>query len=352
MITLDGIAKKCGVSRMTVSRALSQKNNHKVSPELKEQIQRLAKEHGYRPSKLALSLSSGKTHMIGFICMNFRHFASEVFSGALEYFMPHGYDLLALEWSRLSSTGSLIKSIVDRRVEAVMVFPDQKDYSRDQLIELVNYGIPVLLVDRVLGGKKADRHFSFIGSDNFEASSLAVQHLVELGHKNISFVARKGDTQYSTFFERLQSYEKSMKKAGLKPLPLTLMDDENTPNSYSQILSTVKKNQCTGFVAANDVVASKTIMICQSGGYKIPQDISIVGMGNIASFVNSIYPPLTTVDLGASSIGRKAAEWLLGIVEQQSPGKLKMPPKTLKLSVNLKVRQSTDRCRNVKYNSI
>jgi DNA-binding LacI/PurR family transcriptional regulator len=340
MITVGQIAEKCGVSQMTVCRALNDKQKEKVSVPLRRKIRSIANEHGYRPSNISRALSTGKTYLIGYICEHLRHFASEIFSAALEKMAPDGYDMLALEWEQVLDRKKLLKSVVDRRVEGVLAFPDRRNNVDEHLLELVNYGIPVVLIDRVLNTKSIQQQFGFVGPDNHNASRLAVEHLVGLGHKKIGFAARMEDAAYSTTNQRYQAYQQAMMNNDLTPQEMIIVDNPDLQQSGGQLTERFLGDNITAVVADNDVVASKVMARAFSCGLKVPDDVSVVGMGNIEPFVGSLYPGLTTVDLGAHRIGCTAVQLLLKLIEDKNKSTGE-PVEQITVPVSLEVREST-----------
>lgn len=348
MITLEDIAQQCGVSKITVSRALNNEQSIKVAEPLRRQIREIARKHGYRPSSIAKSLSTGKTYLAGYICEQFSHFASEIFSAALEQLLPAGYDLLVLEWEQVMDRKRLLSSMVDRRIEGVLAFPARSGHTEEHLLELVRYNIPVVLIDRVLSDETIQEQFGFVGPDNDAASKLAVEHLVQLGHKTIAFAARKEDIAYSTSMNRYQAYRRVMEQFGLMPLERVIVDEATAKGDEHFAVRQFIERGITAVVANNDTVAAKVITGGYSCGVKIPDDLSIVGMGNVESFVSALYPPLTTVDLETQRIGRSAVELLLNMIGGKNGERRRfaaVPRERIFVPVSLKVRASTAVCK-------
>jgi LacI family transcriptional regulator len=311
MITLDQIAKKCGVSKMTVSRALGPES-HRVSPDKVKLIIQTAGKHNYRQNRLANSFSTGRTQLIAYLASEFRHFQSNVFSGVQAALVPQGYDILALQWSQTLRKGDrLLESIVDRRVEGVLLFHQGPHCDYSYLDDLQKHGIPVVVIDRDVNVSD----LGFVGLDNIGGSIEATEHLLGLGHRKIAFVSREEDLGYSSTIERFDGYKTTLEKVGLKYLePVIIPEKDYKGGDASVIANKINEEDLTAVICDNDVVAAFCILNFDDMGLKVPQDISVVGFGNIPGYVDLIRPSLTTVDINPYRIGVEASGLLMDMI--------------------------------------
>ncbi len=339
MVTLDTIAQKCGVSKMTVSRVLGNKGNL-VSEEKRKKILQVAKECNYRQNRLATFLNTGRTHLIAYLASEFRHFQSSVFSGIQSTLIARDYDILALQWSKSLKTGDkLMKSIVDRRVDGVMLFHDGPECDYSYLKELQSHNIPVVVLDRDVNISG----LGYVGLENFNGGVEASDYLLSLGHKSVIFVCREEDWGYSTTYERYCGYKAAMERKGLEAskqvvIPMDIFQN----NDYDALEKILDCNNTTAIVADNDVVAAHCILGLSDKGHKIPDDISVVGFGNVKGYVDLIRPALTTIDLDPKRIGVEASKLILDMIEaKHKPNtKTKYPDARIILPVKLVERNS------------
>lgn len=338
MITLETIAKKCGVSKMTVSRALSDKNEM-VSEKVRQKILKVAKEYHYRQNRLANSLNTGRTYLIGYLASEFRHFQSSVFSGVLSTLVPRGYDILTLQWSKALKTGdALLKSIVDRRVEGVLLFHEGPGCDYSYLQELQTHRIPIVVLDRDVNVSG----LGYVGLDNFNGSVEATSHLLQLGHRSVIFLCREEDWGYSTTTERFNGYRETMEKAGLQAAEPVIVPTEifNT-HDCDELENYIRRHTPTAVLADNDVVAAGCILALTEKGYRIPEQLSVVGFGNIKGYVNLIRPRLTTMDLNPKQIGVEASGLLLDMIAEKYSKEKIIKNNRIVLPMKLVVREST-----------
>lgn len=338
MITLEAIAEKCGVSKMTVSRALGAKGKQ-VSDEKRKQILKIAQEFNYRQNRLASSFNTGRTHLIAYLASEFRHFQSIVFSGVQSEAISNDYDVLTLQWSETLKTGDkLLKSIVDRRVEGVMLFHGDPGCDYSYLEDFRKHNIPVIILDRDINVPG----FGYVGLENYKGSLELTNHLLNLGHKSVIFLCRQEDWGYSTTTDRYEGYKEALKSKGLNPKdPVIVPTDLCKNNDYESFVKDIPHKETTAIVADNDVVAFYSILGLTSKGYKIPEDFSIAGFGNIKGYVELIRPGLTTMDLGPKKIGLEATKLLFDMIAEKYGESEKIPNNRIILPMKLVVREST-----------
>ncbi|MFI4911824.1 MAG: LacI family DNA-binding transcriptional regulator [Sedimentisphaeraceae bacterium JB056] len=311
MITLDQIAQKCGVSKMTVSRALG-RDSHRVSPDKLKIILETADKYNYRQNRLANSFNTGRTQLVAYLASEFRHFQSNVFAGVQAALVPQGYDILAMQWSQTLRKGDrLLESIVDRRVEGVMLFHQGPHCDYSYLEDLQKHGIPVVVVDRDVNVPD----LGFVGLDNIGGSVEATNHLLSLGHRNIAFISRDEDWGYSSTLERYKGYEMAMNEAGFSSLESIIIPEKDYKgNDASSVAKEIQKMNVTAVICDNDVVAAFCILNLADLGYSVPEQLSVVGFGNISGYVDLIRPKLTTVDLDPYKIGVEASGLLMDMI--------------------------------------
>jgi DNA-binding LacI/PurR family transcriptional regulator len=318
MIAISDIAKLCGVSKVTASRALNDETCELVAFETRKKILAMARKHNYRPNRVASNFSKGKTYMVGLIGYSLSdHFLGGIFTGVHDRLFPLGYDFQILVWSsEVRDKDRLIRSIVDRRLDGVIIAQGDETSDYRYLTQLQEYGIPIVAVDREV----PISNVSFVGSDDIGGAKQATEYLIRNGHKDILFVGREhhGRIVLSTVRNRREGYRETMIANSLVPremyLPLYKTHAENVEFFKNELQV---RPLPTAVFALSDSVAADYMSAAKHLGLRVPEDISIVGFSD-EPISSQLYPPLTTVKQEPARIGKVAADVLVERIEQKS----------------------------------
>jgi DNA-binding LacI/PurR family transcriptional regulator len=332
-VTLEEIAKKAGVARMTVSRALSGKSY--ISKETEKKIKKIADEMGYQPNLIARSLSIRKSMTIGIFMPKTKNifldvYITQILSGITDIVQEFDYRIMFFPYPENGRKKGLYTSIANSKLIDGMVLLKTKMDDPD-LESLASSGFPFVCVNY----RKKDDKYNFVDSKNKEGARLAVEHLVSLGHKRIGFVA--GSPKETNAVDRFAGYKQVMSKYKLETKPEWIIDGdfskekayENTEKLFSG------KSMPTAIVSSDDYMAIGVMEKLKEHGLSVPGDISIVGFDDI-ELASYIHPQLTTVRQPIYEIGKSSAEMLLNLIN-----KTKNVPHTKYLDVELIVRGST-----------
>ncbi|MDO9613130.1 MAG: substrate-binding domain-containing protein, partial [Bacteroidota bacterium] len=196
------------------------------------------------------------------------------------------------------------RALLSHRVDGVLVSISKETNSFDHLIDLQEGGIPLVFFDRIAPEVNADQ----VVIDDMEASYKATRHLIETGCKRIAHFA--GPQSLVIGRDRLQGYLNALTEAGL-PIDNRLIieadDFEKARNAVVELIDA--GNIPDGIFAVNDLTAIGAMQTLQKKGYKIPNDISIVGFSD-GRFSGITDPNLTSVDQHGYEMGTTAAEML------------------------------------------
>jgi DNA-binding LacI/PurR family transcriptional regulator len=329
-ITIKELAEKAGVSITTVSRAL---NGYKdINPRTRERILRLAKELEYQPSGIARSLVMKKSHTLGLIISEFtrsrrgHHFLFDIICGVNDRAAELGYDVI------LSATSphkqreiSYMELCRRRQLDGVILLGAR---IRDPYLqEVLETSVPCVLIDIPL---KAER-CSFVSLDNVKAAKQAVNHLLELGHRNIGFI--NGHREAYVSEQRLRGFCEAMQSAGLSAEPV-YYGDFDEESGIRGIRHLLKENpDLTAVFCANDWMAVGAMRELIRMGKRIPEDVAVIGFDDI-DLAQYISPSLTTVHQPRYEFGRQAVEALFRLLEGGKGESVIFQP-------SLKVREST-----------
>ncbi len=329
--TILDIATKLGLSAMTVSRALP--GQSEISAATKQKVILCATELGYQPHRWARSLVTRRSSIVGVVIPEISHsFFSEMTCGVEEVVDKGGYDiLLCHSRGNPDKEKAEILMLVGSMIAGLIVASVQPEKSPGPLAELEERGIPVVLVDRYFPKHK----FSSVRVDDRAVGRLATKCLIELGHERIAHI--QGPPVSPASF-RYRGYLEALKAAGILPhrewIVQGAFDFKSGGAAMGALLALHPRP--TAVFAANDPMAVGAIFACRDAGLRVPEDISIVGAGNIEG-QNDPNPFVTTLDWPREGLGRLAAKLLLAAIEDPS----RNAKETRVLEPRLLVRQST-----------
>lgn len=311
MVTIREIAETAGVSIATVSRVLSN-SPHPVSPHTRSLILRVAADLGYSPNRAARSLRTDRSSLIGVILDNFSsNWAPIIIRGIQDVLYKNDYFSLVVNipWE-IHSQSEVVQNLLGHSVEG-FIFVETWHPVSERLDMLSSK--PYVIVHRLF--HESDP-FSVI-PDEIYNSSLMVQHLIDLGHRDIAYIA--GPADYFSSEQRLTGYRTTLERAGIPfRADWVVRGEWKVSQGYQcaqQILSL--PDRPTALAAANDQLAYGALLAAQDSGLNVPGDLAIVGYDNdeIARIAN---PTLTTVTLPLFRMGQAAAENLLGQVHHEN----------------------------------
>jgi len=330
MITLEKIADQANVSVSTVSKALS---GHKaISQKTKDRIRQIADELGYTPNANAQSLVNKRANTIGVVYEVEFGLRNLFFSAVLEEFRRNaqlnGYDILLLSNNNEKNI-DYFRHCQSKNVDGVLIV-SIGSAPIEAINKLTQSSMAVITLDPLHSG------LNTIYSDSYAGIQKSCQHLYDLGHRKIAYV----NGSYTNLIgqQRLNGYLDFMKAHKLKPI----YDEKQSNESYtfSEGYQTMKY-LLTEFglpdavVCASDLMAMGTITLLQKRGYKIPDDVSVVGFDNL-SVCEISTPRLTTIAQDYEGIGKKA--WDLMIHMLNTDDRKKEP---IIVDTQLVVREST-----------
>ncbi|MGE6613517.1 LacI family DNA-binding transcriptional regulator [Peribacillus sp. NPDC076916] len=303
MVTIKDVAKKAKVSIATVSAVIN--SNKFVSDELKERVEIAIKELEYRPNKIARSLKKKETYLIGVIVTEITNpFYPLMFKGVEDVALANKYNLmLCTSGDNPQKEYELVQSMVDHGVDGIVLATIDKENSKSiQLLE--QEGVPHILINRAPQKYKGN----LVRINSYKVGELATEFLINMGHEDIAFIG--GDRLNS--WEREKGYKDTLTKHGIKlKNNRIIMSDYGIDSAYQGIQQLIESDDLpTAIFAASDIMAFGTIKALLDKGYKIPQDISVIGSDNI-SFSEDFLIPLTTVDAQTYEIGKMGCEILI-----------------------------------------
>ncbi|MDD6446044.1 MAG: LacI family DNA-binding transcriptional regulator [Lachnospiraceae bacterium] len=329
MSTIKDIANRLGVSVSTVSKGLNGASD--ISDELRQVVLDTAVEMGYSTKrskkienrKLCIFVENmrydtidefGYDLVLGFRQNAFRHkWSVDILPITPAFQEKEKYDTFLL---KNGYCGAFLMGLAL-----------QDPWMR----QLENTTMPTILLDNAIS---ENPNVCYLGTDNYEGIALAVHHLVNLGHKKIAFL--NGSLYSMVSDQRQEAFENAMKSVSL-PIEENLM-------AFGYYVSDSAKYHVPGFLAAgataivcgNDLIAKGVMEECVKLGFKVPEDISVIGFDDL-SIAATFDPPLTTIRQERNELGRCAYDILNSLIHHIPISKTLLRPKLIE-------RESTARC--------
>jgi LacI family transcriptional regulator len=331
---MKDIARDLGVSLMTVSKAL--RGHSDISEATRKRVLKRAGELDYRPNWVARSLVTRRTHMVGVVIPDLMHsFFAEVAKGISRKLEPLGYQIVISNSEESpEAEDRQIQVLLSRSVDGLIVASSHADGRRELFRSLGKRRVPYVLIDRL--PPALDAHF--VGVRDEEIGILATTHLLDQGCRRVAHIRGK---VVPTGAGRLRGYRKALARRGLKvraAYVATASDDATGYDAMRQLLAVDPPPD--GVFCYNDPVAAGAIKAVLESGLRVPQDVAIVGAGNV-HYSDLLRVPLTTVDQSSSLIGETAALLLIRCIESETP----VPPQRILIAPRLVARESSWRAR-------
>jgi len=295
-VTMQDVANKIGVSKVTVSKAL--RGNKDISESMKERIKQVAAETGYVYSRESRTANNDGTHCIGII-------SAERYFGQEDYFYIDLYRLLSIYLEKIHYTcmfhildfdnekNQVIPRMVqDKKVDGVILLGQ---LSKEFVKGIVQTNIPLVFLDFYYDKVNVDS----VNTDNFFGTYEITNNLIEKGHKNIAFVGNLNLT--SSIQDRFLGYYKSILEYKLHFNNNWIISDRTDDNEWIDII--LPEDMPTAFVCNCDKTALILIKKLKKIGYSIPEDYSVVGFDDSIHSVQS-NPSISTVRVDLEEMAR------------------------------------------------
>ena len=340
---LKEIAALARVSVGTVSRVLHGKPS-RIAETTCQRVMEAARKLGYRPNLLVRGIQSGKTRLIGVMAPPYDSYWSEVLYGIHDTLVEADHVPLIL-WTQHAQRGRItidpltqIYRMIDLRVDGVVLWPEFAELYHQHLKEFSSRKMPVVSIDHEL---PPEEPADFVGSDEELGGRIAAEHLLKLGHIHIAHLA--GDPGREWARRRLRAFERAVRESGEAQFSC-LTVPENTDGMPEAVKLLQAKPRPTAIFAATDHTACSVFAAASGMGLRIPEDLSVVGCGDLDVSAR-LSPPLTTLRQQPYAIGREAALLVLRRSQDEAGGTKRL---RVELPVELIVRASTARPRPCK----
>ena len=309
-ITINDVAQAAGVSNATVSYIINNKVGKTFPESTKQKVLEAAKELVYIPNMAARSLSQNSSRLIGVVVpqtepgsrlMFQNSFYSEIL-GSIEYHSRlNGYHIII---SATDANEGYLKLAKERNLDGIIIIGMYPDAFYQQM---KTSQIPIVLIDSYCN----DHYFHNVRIDDAYGSYLATKHVIECGHRDISFFCGR-IKENGVMKKRLAGYKNALGEAGL-PFSTDYVFEGNIDYdsgivSVNKLLD--KKSPVTAIVAAADILAIGAMKGLYERGARIPDDISVMGFDDL-EIAQYLTPGLSTIKQQISQKGETAIQLLM-----------------------------------------
>lgn len=333
MATLKDVAKRASVSISTASRILSNSPKEKFAEETQVKVLRASLELGYHPNFAARALASGRSHIVAVVFPRiydtpFTALASlQILAGLESYCSQNGFHVLI-------SSPQILDGKVDSSFRDLLAggYPDgvivDGHFGVDPLMEIIQqFDLPTVMLGYHM-------YPYYLRSDNFLGGSLVMQHLIGLGHRRIGIIGLP-DGVSPAADQRLHGMRFTAEEHGLNFASLPRANGNFSIDSGAEAAEVLltEHSELTAICGLNDRMAMGAIRQLREMGYRIPEQMSVVGYDDLPP-ARELDPPLTTINQQLSAWGAIAMTMLQDLLEGREPEPVILPPR-------LKIRQST-----------
>ncbi len=312
--SLRDIAEVCGLSKMTVSRAL--RGSRRVRATTRRKVLETARRMGYVPNRLAASFGRQGTKIVGFVVPELDHnFYSSLMMSIEPILNAEGYLLcLCCSYDRVAKELSEVQALLEWRVDGIVIAPVSLTQSADAIFRIQAMGCPVVLVDRLVPDIEADA----VTVDDRDGAFAIVTHLTEEGYRNIAHIG--GPENVWTAEERLRGYKEALSSAGIEPRAANIVRGETTiaAGKASAELLLIHSDQPDAIFCYNDMVAVGALMALNQHRIRVPDEVGLAGFANVL-YNDVMSVPITTAGQDTNEIGQQCARLLLARMTGKSP---------------------------------
>lgn len=301
-VTIDDIARRVGISKSSVSRALNGKLG--VSDQSRKRIMREAKRQEYHPNALARGLVSKNSRTIGLILPDITNpFFPEVARGIEDYCRKSGYNVLICNtnWS-YDQELKCLHALQMKRVDGIII----ELCSLENADVIAKWGVPVVYINT----KNEQGNWDFIGIDNEEASCFATDYLIKCGYKKIAFAG--GSVRSYSNITRMKGYQRALRKMGIADENQIIVNGKyDTESGYEMARHLFQMaDPPDAILCGNDIIALGVLQFAHEKRVDIPERLGIIGFDDVyTSGLPQIQ--LTTVSIPKFLLGNKAVARIL-----------------------------------------
>ncbi len=315
------VAERAGVSPGVVSYVVNN-GPRPTSPEVRERVLRAIAELGYRPSVLGRNLRAQKTNIIGYVVSDYdprnvftSSYNAEILSGVVSQAKLRDRYLMVYPIALNEDSSQLEQLLTNGQLDSVLIRLVQDPPDSNKLLALIaESGLPCVCIER-----PCDPKFGFpsVIYDDAGGAYRATRYLANRGHRRIAHL--RGDLQYPSARLRVDGYQRALQDAQLG------VDDQliygNSWHRPDAIQATLYFLQLpdppTAIFAANDDLAFFAIEFLRGKGYRIPEDMAVIGFDDVL-MAQQMTPALTSIRIPLFELGCTVVDLVLGLADHSN----------------------------------
>jgi LacI family transcriptional regulator len=325
MVTQQDVAKKAGVSFITVSRVIN--NQGYVKEETRQKVLETIKELHYYPNHIGRALHIKTVNTIGIIIpapanvtVHATDYYNLLMAGIEKSTTDHQLDLLLSTYRSEDPGVDYLRLYFQGKVDGLILITP--DLNHPQISNISAENIPCVII----GNRPAANSISYVDTDNFTGMYQLTEYLIHKGHHRIAFVRANPSIRNAN--DRLEGFQAAMKIYNLPVLEEWLLDGDFTPesgqNAFKKLLSL--NNLPSAIICANDLMALGVLSEVKNAAIKVPGELALAGFDGIGMTALTD-PTLTTVSQPLFDMGFTAAEILYGKIQNpEQPPEFKIFP--------------------------
>ena len=310
---MKDIAQDLGLSVVTVSKVL--RDHPDIGEETRQRVLKRVQELDYQPNALARSLVTGRSYLVGLVVPGLLHpFFAEVARALSTVIRGKGYSLIVSSSEEDSELERQeIRQLLARRLDALVIASSGTSSEQFQRMDLQSQ--PYVLIDREFPELQAN----FVGIDDTTAGRIATEHLIDIGCQRVAHI---GGRENSTGIRRFDGYKQALQNRGMTysddyVVSRMNVDTESTEQGAEAMRLLLQCNpRPDGVFCFNDPLAIGAMNTILDAGLKIPEDIAIIGCGNL-HYDNCLRVALSSIDQHSDQIGQRTAEIVLSLIESK-----------------------------------
>ncbi|GAB3972373.1 LacI family DNA-binding transcriptional regulator [Actinoallomurus acanthiterrae] len=320
---INDVAKRAGVSRASASRVLG--GYGYSSQDIIERVNQAVRELGYEPDRIARTMRSGKSDVIGFVCADISDaFFSSAMRGICDVALREGSQVIVMNTDdRLNQEQQATRVLLSHKVDGIVITPASvREHAH--IDAATRAGVPVVSLDRQL----SDSGIDSVVADNEAATTAAIDHLIGLGHRRIAFLGSVQPAEAPTLrigkvrtsvtgpsrpsLERVRGYLRALSAAGLhadRDLIALVPHDEPKRREHAVEAILDLEHPPTALFTADSYMTKSAFELLSERSVAIPAEISLLGFDDL-EWTTLVRPRISVVVQRSYDMGRAAAEQL------------------------------------------
>lgn len=314
--TIYDVAGAAKVSLATVSRVMN--NPEKVNPETRARVLKVIKELGYRPNAIARGLASRKSTTVGIVMADVSRAATaQLLGGIIDIAKKYDYAMKVFSMAEHEDIKEAIRTVVAEQVDGILFLNDELE--SDQMHAVINQiqdaQIPVVLCNVIYD----DLDVPSVSIDYEKATYEITKELLESGRKDVYLASTV--RKYTVNLHKVNGYVKAMEEKGLEPLIIRTSGDVSINTLHFEEF--IKNKKFDALISVRDSIAISFMNCAIKAGFKVPEDVSVVGLQNTKYAVLS-RPNLTCVDTPVYDIGAVSMRLLTKYMQHEEVNESKI----------------------------